>query len=333
MSKDLRGLTPRERLKKNSIKIIPEIKANALSWLKDYRLTAGDLNEEVNYLVEDFLVEQTITNIYAKAGHGKSFLALYLALQLLDEAKIDECYYIDLDNSKKALQSRGLDKIIVKYPMLNYIHRSKFKQAIEVIATIKHQLENPELKDISRKLIVIDSIRDFLGGKDMLKDKEVIPLMDDLKTLREAGATIIFLHHANKANGVKGATAFIDSVDVAFQLKSIQLIKHQKIAYALEVKKDRIAVTNTGFELDTTTHTLTKGNYDVANLNDEEMELIGTFKEILQENPDGLNQKALLKEAGTTTDNRTHRRLLQRMDGIFWKTYRGDKNALFYTQV
>ncbi len=333
MSESTKGLTPMERLKKNDSVIVSEIKINALTWLKDFRLTADDLNEQVNYLIDDFLVEQTITNIFAKAGHGKSFLALYLALKLLDEKKITECYYIDLDNSKKALQSRGLDKIVVKYENLNYVHRSKFKQAIEVVATIKQLLEQPQLKDLKGMLIVIDSVRDFLGGKDMLKDKDVIPLMDDLKTLREAGATIIFLHHANKENGAKGATAFIDSVDVAYQLKSIQLIKHQKISYALEVKKDRIAVSNTGFELDTSTQILSAGNFDVANLNDEEMELIGTFKDILEENTNGISQSDLLKEAGTKSDNRQHRNLLKRMDGIFWKTYRGSKNALLYRSI
>jgi len=331
--KEVKGLTPLERLNPNQNAIIPQEKLNALSWLKEFRLSEDDLNEEVNYLVKDFLVEQTITNIYAKAGHGKSFLALYIALNLLDEKKINECYYIDLDNSKKALQSRGLDKIIVKYRNLNYIHRSKFKQAVEVIGTIKQQLQKPELKDLYKMLIVVDSVRDFLGGKDMLKDKDVIPLMDDLKTLREAGATIIFLHHANKENGAKGATAFIDSVDVAYQLKSIQLIKHQKISYALEVKKDRIAVVNTGFELDTVAQVLSAGNFEVANLDDEELELISTFKEILEENPEGISQSQILKEAGSSTDNRTHRKLLQKMDGVFWRTYKGANNANMYRSL
>jgi len=329
---NLRGLTPKERLKISDKGIIPQ-KNNALSCLRDYRLTAEDLNERVNYLIEDFLVEQTITNIYSKAGQGKSFLALYLALKLLDERKISECYYIDLDNSKKALQSRGLDKIVVEYDNLNYIHRSKLKETMDIIETIKHQLENPALKDLSGLLIVIDSVRDFLGGKDMLKDKDVIPLMDDLKSLREAGATIIFLHHANKENGAKGATAFIDSVDVAYQLKSIQLEKHKKISYALEVKKDRIAVINSGFELDTVTQKLSEGNFEVANLTDEETELISTFKEILNEQEEGINQKALLKEAGTSQDNRTHRNLLQRMDGIFWRRYKGSNNAIMYRNI
>ncbi len=327
---EVKGLTPLERLKINDTEIIPQQKENALTWLKEFRLTADDLTEEVVYLIEDFLVEQTITNIYAKAGHGKSFLALYLALNLLDDKKISECYYIDLDNSKKALQSRGLDKIIVKYPQLIYVHRSKFKQAVEVVETIKHQLLNPDLKDLKGMLIVIDSVRDFLGGKDMLKDKDVMPLLNDFKTLREAGATIIFLHHANKENGAKGATAFIDSVDITYQLKSIQLEKHKKISYALEVKKDRIAVVNTGFELDTVSQVLKKGNFDIANLNDEEMELINTFKEILEENQEGINQKALLKEAGTSQDNRTHRNLLKKMSGIFWKKYQGANNSVMY---
>jgi len=222
--------------------------------------------------------------------------------------------------------------MIEKYSdRMKYIHRSKFKETIpiieKIVAGIKVQNSDASLKG---SLIVIDSVRDFLGGKDMLKDKDVIPLLDDLKAMREAGATIIFLHHANKENGAKGATAFIDSVDVAYQLKSIQLIKHQKISYALTIKKDRIAVSNTGFELDTVNHKLIKGNYEVANLDDEQIALITDVKEVLAEHPEGINQKALMKEIGSTQDNRTHRKLLQKLDGALWETYRGANNALMY---
>jgi len=80
---------------KKDIEIIAH-KSKPLMWLDEFALTKRDLNERVNYLIDDFLVEQTITNIYSKAGQGKSFLALYLALMLLDENKINECYYIEI---------------------------------------------------------------------------------------------------------------------------------------------------------------------------------------------------------------------------------------------
>ena len=54
----------------------------------EYKLTAEDLHEDVTYLVNDFLVEQSITMIFAKASQGKSYFVLFLALKLLREKKI-----------------------------------------------------------------------------------------------------------------------------------------------------------------------------------------------------------------------------------------------------
>jgi hypothetical protein len=91
--------------------------------------------------------------------------------------------------------------------------------------------------------------------------------MERLKTLRDSGATIIFLHHSTKekeGNNYKSTTTFVDSIDVVYGPKKTEIERHKITAYALTVGKDRIAVDNTGFELNTETGELTSGDYEVS---------------------------------------------------------------------
>lgn len=63
-------------------------------------------NLEFEWLIDDFLVKQTLVMIYAGAGSGKSYFMLYLSKYLLDSNKINRIIYFDADNSIKTLKER-----------------------------------------------------------------------------------------------------------------------------------------------------------------------------------------------------------------------------------
>ncbi len=327
-----------ERARANKKRLEAEKKA-ALhkDFFDDFKLTAEDLHEDVNYLVNDFLVEQSITMIFAKASQGKSYFVLFLALMLLDQSKIKKCVYIDMDNGKKALKSRGLDVQLSTHKNLSYIHRSTLKGISHldmVERMVREAKSNPER--FMGYLIIIDSIRDFLAGRDMNKDKDIIPVMDQLKALREAGATIIFLHHSTKereGNYYKGTTTFIDSIDVAYGLKKTEIERHKITSYALTVEKDRIAVDNTGFELNTETGSLINGNYEAANMTEEETDFVSEVRAVLSEGI-LLRQGELLQEIGKKKDDKTALKRLKKFDGVFWISRRvsDQNNAVLYSK-
>lgn len=286
-----------------------------------YKLTPDDLQEEVNYLIEDFLVEQSITMIFAKASQGKSYFVLFLALMLLKESKIKKCVYIDMDNGKKALKQRGLDIQLAEYPNLSYIHRSCLRgmNHLDMIERMVKEAKEDEHR-FDGYLIVIDSIRDFLSGRDMNKDKDIIPVMEQLKTLRDAGGTLIFLHHSTKdreGNFYKGTTTFIDSIDVAYGLKSTEIERHKITSYALTVEKDRVAVDHSGFELNTDTGQLTSGNYEIANMSEEETEFVSEVRTVLAD-VEFITQSKLLEEIGKSPKDKKAIKMLQKFSGPMW---------------
>ncbi|MFS2056445.1 AAA family ATPase, partial [Variovorax sp. CT11-76] len=68
--------------------------------LRKYALTSERIrNHQVSWLINDFIISQSLGMIYAEAGSGKSYLAVFLALYMLKNDTINEVIYLDADNS------------------------------------------------------------------------------------------------------------------------------------------------------------------------------------------------------------------------------------------
>ncbi len=314
---------------KNDNNIIP-----SLDYFEKHKLTDDDLSMEFRYLIHNFLVYQSIMMIFAKGGEGKSLFVLALVLDLLRRREIVKCIYMDMDNSTMALKNRNLDKIINEFPALQYIHRSKAdKPAKDLIEMLAGDAKD---KDgvLDGVLVVIDSVRDFLGGKDMNNDRDVAPLMEQFKIIRDAGATIIFLHHSTKErdrNQYKGSSSFIDSIDVAYGLKKTDNT-NGVVSFALAVEKDRIPVEDTGFELRIDGMELTQGSYTIASMDEDETEFVAKIKAVLESKIDGIKQGDLLGKIGKSQDDKTSRKRLKKFDGVLWvsKKFKEMGNATVY---
>lgn len=322
---------------KTSIKVpkTTKVKKSVLASIKSKALKPEDLNVVVNYLVHNFIVEQSLIMLYAKGGQGKSFFTLALAVQLIKTGNIKECIYLDMDNSIAALKARGLDKILEDTKELSYIHQSKLDNSAQsYLDEILDSVSQSEVElPLESVLIVVDSIRDFLGGRDMNSDKDIRPLMEKMKTLRDRGATVIFLHHTTKegdGDQYKGSTSFRDSVDLAFSLSSVK--KGEKLMYGLRVDKDRIPVESCAFELDTRSMELVSENFELNQMNENEANFIKQTTALLSTNQSGINQSKLLVSLGTYKDNKTAIKYLQKYNGKFWESRKEPKanNATLY---
>ena len=306
----------------------------SLNYFEKHKLDKDDLSMDFEYLIPNFMVLQSIMMIFAKGGAGKSLFTLALVLYLLRKGRILSCIYMDMDNSTMALKNRNLDEIITEYPNLQYIHRSKAdKPAKDLIVMLADDAKGNE-GVFNGLLIVIDSVRDFLGGKDMNTDKDVAPLMEQLKIIRDAGATIIFLHHSKKndeRNQYKGSSSFIDSIDVAYGLNKTELAQGM-ISFALTIEKDRIPVENTGFELNIESFELIPGNYAIASMNEDETEFVAEVKYVLESRRNGIKQGELLDAIGKSSDDKTSRNRLKKFDGTMWMSVKDTKmnNATVY---
>ena len=305
----------------------------SIKYLIDNKLTAEDLKREVEYLISNFLVNGSLNMFFAQAGQGKSFLTISLALTLIKSKKIKQCFYLDADNSLSALKSRGLDKLIEDNPELIYIHSSKFSESPN---TLLDKLSTDAKKDTNifeDTLFVFDSIRDFIAG-DMNSDRDIIKVMQQLKDLREAGATVIYLHHTTKdSDGTlyKGSTAFIDSVDIAYALSSKRT--DNRLNYQLTVRKDRLSVESCAFELNTETMILESENIQIAVMSEHEAEFAKKVQALLTFCGDtGIKQSDLLANVGKSSDDKTARKYLHKFANEMWRVEKRatENNATYY---
>lgn len=295
-------------------------------------------------------MEQSITTIYATGGSGKSFLALILGVELLKSGQIQRFIYLDGDNGRTTLKTRRVDKIVERYKV-EYIPLFKESDTGETLNryTVLSELAETTNKDkLKGTLILIDSIRDFIKG-DLGSDNVVMPFLNHLKTFRDCGATVLFLHHQPKQSkdpdenneAYKGATAFIDSVDTAYFLANKSTSKDKadnKLILTLKPTKARNGAEPTAFIIDSEYFTATKDDYYKHALTAKERYTLDYAIQAINDSRVGINQSELAKkikeqakeDAVTVIGDNALWDFLRRYDEKEYHIIKGFRNASIY---
>ena len=245
------------------------------------KLSPQDLmNLRFEWLIEGFLVKQSLVMLYAQAGSGKSYFALYLSKFLLENSKVKQVLYLDADNGKPTLKERQIDKFI-SMSHFNYIAENNLNKY-----TIFRHLQRAY--DLENTLIVIDSVRNFIKD-DFNKDNMMIKFFDELQVLRDSGATIIFLHHQPKQiqdennKLYKGATTFLDSVDEGYFLHKIDIKEYEEFIILVEPQKRRDATKPHAFKINTLNLSFESVDYLKYGENHKVQITLNLVKDILSE--------------------------------------------------
>ena len=189
-------------------------------------------NANFEWLIPNFISKQSLNMVYAGAGAGKSMFAIHLCNYLVkNNVNLDEIVYMDADNGIDILQSRQVDKIMdnsngkIKYILSNSSHR------FTIFKKLNREFKAGEIKN---RLIIIDSIRNFIKGS-LSKDDNITRFMADLQGLRDKGATIIFLHHQPKQGMDKNddSSISINDNEMIVSLKPKKKRSHTKEMVAL----------------------------------------------------------------------------------------------------
>lgn len=292
-------------------------------------------NTKFEWLIPNFISKQSLNMIYAGAGSGKTMFVLHLCNYLIkNNAKIDEILYFDADNGVDMLQNRQVDRIVdgskgkLKYILSNSIHRFNLFKNIN---------KKSKFGDLKNKLIVIDSIRNFIKGS-LSKDENITKFMSDLQSLRDKGATIIFLHHQPKQGmdkndeNYKGATAFMDSVDEAYYLQNETdnaILADSEMILSLKPKKRRSQTKEMIALIDTKNLSLDFIKDDFFGLRDKEKislqlakEIIDQKGEISQSDLANAIQKLATKNYLEIVGRNTLWRLFDKFDGKLFEVKR-----------
>ncbi|WP_297813676.1 AAA family ATPase [uncultured Methylophaga sp.] len=283
-------------------------------------LTTDDFNENVEFLYPQFLPKKQITMIYADGGMGKSWLLFGLAKYATEHNSATpqgamKVLYIDVDNPISVLKERGIEhKLLNVCEGLTYCHRSKFDgEPMDLL----DELEKRAFGDAYRNtLVLLDSIRDFA---DVNNDLAAMRVGNKLKNIRDAGATIIVLHHSTKnGSNYQGSNNLRNSVDNMYRLMKADA-PDGEIRWLLEVKKERAAISDIALTLNTQNLFIAELDVEEVKLNDDDKDFIDKVKTVLKERGE-MNKTELLKACGHKKDDKTARVRLDRFDGIHWQS-------------
>lgn len=290
-------------------------------FLNPATLNSHDFDVKTEYVIKGFLVKNMITMIYADGGNGKSWLGLGLASYCA--ALNMPVIYLDFDNPLGVLQERGVDKkLIQRYPTLKYIHRGKWEgTGNTLLQCMNNSATGQSYRD---HIIIIDSLRNF---GDINNDSKAMEILNMLMNIREAGATIIVLHHSNKdGRNYQGSNNIRNSIDNMYQLKKLEL--SNGVGTLLISVKDRAPITDKAFDICPHTLTLTERDLLEAKATEDDLEFIEQVKAALFAQPN-LHKTALLEATGATKDDKTARARLDKYDGIYWQSKKNHTRIVY----
>jgi archaellum biogenesis ATPase FlaH len=155
------------------------------------------------YLVDKLIPEQRITMIYATEKSCKSLLAFYIGKCVCNNRKVFDSFTVKQRPAVYIDAEDGLLNVYVAW--MRNLGREQvrlFKLNRKIPA-----LDSPALLEMCRKerpLLIVDSFHKFIGREaakvNVWRSSDTEPLLEKLRQLCVAGATIILIHHSTKSD-------------------------------------------------------------------------------------------------------------------------------------
>lgn len=290
--------------------------------IKSQALTKEHLNVKQEYLIDGFLPKRTISVWYSDGGTGKSYLVYGVVKRALEAGM--RVIYIDHDNGINIIKERNIESMLDGYDSLNYLHRSSMTMDADVFLDEMSSVAIGQIYE--NVLLVADSFKDII--MDMSNDVKAAKIMRILMNIREAGGTIIGLHHTNKSGrNYQGSNQIKNSSDIMYSVEQ-KSSTDGTINYFMKAEKMRAGVVNKGWSLDLKTLNLTEINESEAMMSIYESEFITKIQKILEEE-DNMTLSELCDELGSTTDDKTTRSMIDKFDGKYYQSKKLGKKRVF----
>jgi len=285
-----------------------------------------DANQR-GWLVDELIPEGSLVLVTAPPGEYKTWLALSLAsavstgaLFLRRKTAETTVLYLDRDNPLRVVCERRR--------ILRLREGKRLKIWGRWLPDSPPEIGDPRHLKFARRyrpLIIFDSFVRFHSAQEN-SATDMAKVIEALRRLTDAGATVILLHHRGKSetSRYRGSTDIHAGVDVAFAIETRKKRNSPPIL-TLHCFKHRLLEE---FQL-TLRPNLKNGCFEIID-DPSAANTIAIVKKVqaLIKKIPGITQQELIKRCGLPETN--GRDLLLREDGKFWFTKRGEKKSLRY---
>lgn len=270
--------------------------------------------EDRKAYIKDFLYSNSVTLIYSPPKQGKTWLGYGITTTLAKRDDIRAIIYVDMDNGLTSLNERSINNKLIPIPKVRYVSRAKIDcSPIEYLKRIDDEALRNNYHDV---VFVLETTKDFIDTDSKSQSEDFMKIV---MRMRDAGATVIIMHHATKTGKtISGVQVFINSPDNVYEM--IQKAKEaDKLHFMLSVTHARTLVKDIGLTVSTKTLELEKLDEVYATMSEYEESFTRNAKEVLAKNVDGLNKKELLETLGFEKDDKTANDTINKFDGKFWE--------------
>lgn len=191
------------------------------------------MNIEPNWLIEDYIEQDTTGVLYGQSGSYKTFLALDWCLSI---ATGQSWHGHDVNSGLVVYVAgegnHGLQKRIKAWLRYHHIDDSTdipfmaSNQRVAIrnddeLSMFRHYLEQITDSGEKIKLIVFDTLRKCFGSGDENHSKDMGEFLDQVEALRQDfDTTCLIVHHTNKNKIIRGSNALESDIDYMYRLES-----------------------------------------------------------------------------------------------------------------
>ncbi len=270
--------------------------------------------EDRKAYIKDFLYSNNVLVIYSPPKQGKTWLGYGITTTLAKRDDVRAIIYVDMDNSLSSLNERSIDNKLINIPKVRYVSRAKIDcSPFDYLKKIDSEAKRNNYKDI---VFVLETTKDFVDTDSKSQSEE---FMQIVMRMRDAGATVIIMHHATKAGRtISGVQVFINSPDNVYEMTQ-KAKETDKLHFMLSVTHSRTLVKDIGLTVSTKTLELEKLDEVYATMSEYEESFVRAAKDTLEKNPNGLTKKELLEMLGYEKNDNTANDTINKYNGKFWE--------------
>lgn len=297
------------------------------NFLKGSTLDTKDfiLDKQEAY-IDDFLYSNSVTLIYSPPKQGKTWCGYGITTTLVKRDDVEGVVYVDMDNGLSSLKERGIDTKFINNPKIEYVSRAKIN--CSPIEYLRRMAQEATIGNYKRYTFVLETTKDFVDTDSKSQSVEFMRLV---MKMRDAGATVIIMHHATKTGRtISGVQVFINSPDNVYEMTQ-KAREEDKLHFMLNVTYARTLVKDIGVTVNTQTLELTKLDEVYSTMSEYEEEFVRKGKEALKKNPEGLGQTDMLSSIGYKKTDKTARDTLEKFIDKFWKREKVNNRLFKYS--
>lgn len=299
------------------------------------------LEIQVQWILAALIPAQAVILFFGRGGLGKSTLAIMLLGAIAAgreifnrQAQQRTAIYVDFENSLAVLSERlrhvCADDVLFLDSSQNppRLDKPERRQYLELLA------QHPGA------VFLFDTLRSSQSG-DENDSQSMTDIMTFLRQLRDAGATVIVLHHTPKSSErkYKGSGAIFDLCDHVLALYPVRAPGDER-----EADDDDEDTEARVFRFGTSQKTRYEPDRIFLAFNSEsrcfvpapdpaaaQMQTIADSIQAIHDRGEVANQKRILDELAGEIPKHKVFGILKRGEGVFWTTEKGLRGALLYT--